>query len=349
VTALKPPRPDRFGWIDWISYYNQLLKEQGEATDFYCARIHLPSGNTTWYGSDHTWQDGAGALIEGLMKMGFRFSPSLLTREKARPWPDFVTRTRLFFRALRDELRPFRKLQWKTPGPDRPLAVFERIYHVFQEAETLAVRQNASQAHGSLKSFLLTQLHFAVNETFMESPGSTRWHVVVDMRPYDRSDTLAGNHISNYVVELPVYTTAKAVNHTLREGLASRSFLGTRLLVAFSGKLGLLRMKVAQDYKKPSVSPKITGSFSSLGVWPPPGTEPAFPDDEMLIPVGNVSRMNPICACNIECGKKLGVSLQVHSSIAENKEQCERLMQRWVSLILAPASSPSLTQEGNRK
>lgn len=325
--------PKRKQKTDWMGHYNKLLEEQGELSLIKCVIVNTVTNEQSLMCFDHTQYDGIGSLILGLRKLGFNIPDFPIIKLKKRP--HFFQMTYLVLRFIWNELKPVRPISWNYQNPKPPYKTFFPFYHSFDEKMTHNLQKKADELKIKLSSLVLFALNRSVNEILIHHPNQSRWHIPVNMRGFYSGPTKESNHISNYIVQLNAEDSPQTVFQKNLNELKSGSFLATFFMLNFGDFLGmkhLLRQKVKEDYRSPKCSERMTGTFSTVGAWPPKEELKTNPH-LMIFPHSNVSLKNPICCVDIVWHEKLCLGLTFHSSIVEDEKQCERVLRKIIQSL----------------
>ncbi len=288
--------------IDWLGRYHQWLEGYGEDTEIGCLKVNLATGSYDRIRYTHSLCDGSAALTDGMLKRGY--SSADVPQYRARRAPSWPRLLPALARFVKEELVPVRPLPWRFENPRAPFRALGPACYAFTRDETRAL--------GSpLSARVLYALARAVNLVWMKHDSVTRWHIPVNVR--DRHDLT--NRITNFIQDVRPQDDPRAILGAQFERLRRGAHFATRF---FLNRGGMLKAKVDRDYRRPQVSRRVTGTFSSLGAWPRSGATDRHPG-EVVIPYGNVSLKNPICLCNIVWHGQLTLSLQAHSSICRDE------------------------------
>jgi hypothetical protein len=325
--------PKRKQKTDWMGHYNTLLEQRGESSKMGCLIEHMITKERKQVFYDHTRYDGLGSLVVGMRQHGFDVPE--FPRLKLKRTPNFFQMLYLVLRFIYHELKPVKPIKWKYQNPNPPYKTLAPFPHYFDEEKTKKLITKAESERLKLPTLVLYALNRAVNEHLIEDANISRWHIPVNMRGVYEGPTEDSNHISNFIVTLKAQDTPKNVFDKSSKELKSGSFLAAFFMLNLGDYLGfggLLKNKVQQDYQKPKVSARITGTFSTLGVWPPQ-SEITKSTDLVIFPHSNVSLKNPICSVDVVWHKKLCFALAFHSSIVKDEEQCRRVLQSMVRIL----------------
>lgn len=318
-----------------MAEYNRYLEEQGETSFIGCIRLDEKTGEQTEVCDSHLYHDGLGGLVAGMKKAGY--TGTLLPASTPRKRPPFIFIVPHTLRFLFEEFRPRKPLKWKRQNTDRNFKTYGKYTHVFSEQETETIKTKAKSENITVLALLLKALSDSTNAVLMSEPGVTRWHIPVDLRSFKTEDTSSGNHISNFICEIAPGDSAQDIHAQNLRKLKSGSFFAADFFLNlgnFPGCEKVLLNKVKGDYKKIKASPRMSGSFGYIGSWPKPGSvAPASHSNDVLIPFGNVSLMNPICATSMIWKTRLTFGLQLHSSIVSEKEEGTLLMSEIVKRV----------------
>jgi hypothetical protein len=325
--------PKRKNKVDWMGYYNTLLEKKGESAQMGCLVLNAKTNETERVFYDHTKLDGLGCLVVGMRSYGFDLPE--FPRIRLKQNPNFFQKFYLNLRFLYHEFKPVKPLTWKFKNPSGPYKTFSPYHHYFDEAQTELLNKKSAEMKIKLPTLILYALNRAVNDNLMLKPENSRWHIPVNMRGLYVGPTEDSNHISNFIVTLDSNDTPKDVFDKSSKELKSGSFLATFFMLNLGNYLGLgnlLKNKVDQDYKNPKCSNKMTGTFSTLGVWPPP-SENIKHTDLIIFPHSNVSLKNPVCSVDVVWHGKLCFALAFHSSIVKNEEECKMVLKSMVNYL----------------
>ena len=318
---------------DWMAEYNKALEAQGEDSTIGCLRHRPSEGKSLDVQYSNTRIDGIGAMTEGLKSIGYASEEIPEFKYGKEPsrwklWPELIG-------FLLRELQPIRPLPWIYRRPEKPYTTYGKCFQIFDVAETRALQTKARAQGGNYTTLLLHGLNRAVNECLLERPSLNRWHIPVNVRGLHGDGSEKKNYLSNFLQEIgPESSVSQILKEQFRQ-LRRGSFHATFFFLNigdFYGLKNVLPGKVSKAYQKPRCSERVTGTFSSIGSWPKPTAKDHHPD-EVLIPYGNVSLKNPICALNMLWWGKLTVSLQVHSSVVAGQAEAENLMKRWMENV----------------
>jgi hypothetical protein len=305
---------------DWMAEYNRYLEEQGESATIGVIRILGKTGERIEVLDSHLRNDGINGLASGMKQAGY--AGVQLRPKKTRKRPPFVAILPHLLNFLFEEFRPRKPLAWKSQNIDRNFKTYGTYAHAFTVEETNALKARSKDAEVSIVPVLLKAVSDATNEVLMNESGVTRWHIPVDIRTFKAEDTSFGNHISNFICEIHPPDTPLDIHHQNLRKLKSGSFFAADFFLNlgnYPGCAQVLSNKVRGDYKKIRTSPRITGSFGYIGSWPKAGTvAPTSHPDEIVIPFGNVSLMNPICVTAMTWKRQLTLGIRLHSSIVSS-------------------------------
>lgn len=325
--------PKRKEKIDWMGHYNTLLEQQGESSRMGCLIYDQKTKKEERVSYDHTRYDGLGSLVVGMRSYGFEVPE--FPRLKLKRTPNFFQMAFLVARFIFKELAPVKPIQWKHQSPAAPYKTFAPFPHFFDEEKTKKIVEKVESQGMKLPTLILYALNKAVNENLISKPDISRWHIPVNMRGHYQGPTEDANHISNFIVTLGAQDTPKEVFQKSSKELKSGSFLAAFFMLNLGNYLGfggLLKNKVAQDYRKARCSERITGTFSTLGVWPP-AAEIKKSTDLVIFPHSNVSLKNPICSVDVVWHQKLCFALAFHSSVVQDDSQCTKVLQSMIRII----------------
>lgn len=317
---------------DWIAEFYRLLNEHGESTEMVALGYDTATGRTQRMQTfDHRTVDGFGALAEGLRNLGYAI-PNLARKELRRP-PSWMRLLPEYVKFLAEEVNPRPVLRWKTVNRERPFTRSASFY-IFSEEETAEIKRRSRAISGNYRSFLLYHLNAAVNETLMLAPVTNRWHIPVNTRPFFRGLSETSNNISSYLVRVTPKMEPASLTRAIERGAANFAYLAAHFFLRlgdFFPLRNLLKNNVGQKYRDPEPSKRVTGSFSSFGPWPPARQRPE--SELIIVPLGLVSKVVPVCVCNLEWRHRLVLSLQAHSSITNGIEDVRRTMDAWLARI----------------
>lgn len=325
-----PKRKDK---KDWMGYYNTLLEQRGESPKMGCLILDLKTQKKEQVFYDHTRYDGLGCLVVGMRQYGFEVPE--FPRLKLKSVPNFFQMFYLVLRFIYHELKPVKPIRWKYQNPQAPYKTYAPFPFYFDEEKTQKIIQKAEGEKLKLPTLILYALNRAVNEHLIENPDGSRWHIPVNMRGHYEGPTDDANHISNFIVTLKSGDTPLDVFKKSSRELKSGSFLAAFFMLNlgdYFGFGGLLKNKVKQDYQNPECSKRITGTFSTLGVWPPQD-EIKKSTDLVIFPHSNVSLKNPICSVDVVWHKKLCFALAFHSSILQDEKQGQKVLDSMVRIL----------------
>jgi hypothetical protein len=320
---------------DWMSQYNHYLAQEGESVElasFWLNEKGVEPEPKKKFSRLHTESDGIGAMREGLRYHGFRADE--LPEVPARNQPSYWKVLPQIFRFAKDELFLPPALPWKYKNLDQKFFTYPPKGMVLTEEETQYVIAKATQAKSNFSVYLLHAWAQVVNEIWMSQPTETRWHVPVSVRKENQT-TETGNYISNFILNVKPNDDVVAMTIRRRIMLYKGAHIATLFFLNIGDWIGLksvLKNKVKSDYHPPTVSTRMTGTFSFVGIWPAPHASPLFPGESVVV-CGNVSLKNPICTVAILWRGKVSVGVTVHSSICTDEAQIDRAIQRWKEIL----------------
>jgi hypothetical protein len=315
---------------DWLAHYNALLERHGESAAIGSLHWQKATGEVKESHYNHTAIDGMGAMAHGLRTL-WGYTEDELPRASFRQPPTLRSLLPQLVRFAWNEVRAVPALPWKKRYAAPPFHVYGKGYRIFSVEETEALVKRARKLKGTYNTLVLHAFNRAVNEVLQTAPCTNRWHVPVQVGGMPGRGQENVNRMSNFVQEVGWDDSVEAITQEQFRHFRAGTHYATLFFLNlgdFRGFKNFLSRKVAADYRRPSVSGRITGTFSSLGAWPKKGA-PNRNDWEVLIPFGNVSLKNPICTVNLIWHGQLAMSLQLHSSIA-NPADVEAVMEAWV-------------------
>jgi hypothetical protein len=318
---------------DWYAHYNSLLEQKGESVEIGCVLFNTKTKESRKVLFKHTEVDGIGAITQGMLKSGYKLEdfPRLSQRKQSLTWKHLPRILKFIYH----EVAPLKSLPWKNQKNKTELKSFGPYTEVFDVATSNRIFQQAKELKGTHQSLLLKALSQAVTQYCYKEQAITRWHIPINIRD-NLSSSTKGNEFTNFIIEVRPQDSVYDITRHMKKMLK----LGDHIVTLFFLQIGnfrgmgkVLDQKVDKDYKIGKVSGKVNGSFSSLGRWPNKNVENHLGDD-VVVPFGNVSLMNPICALNMEWHGHITMSIVMHSSIGENDNQGKELIALWKQNIL---------------
>ena len=319
--------------VDWFA--RSLLKS-GTYYDAVWWRFEREGSTPEILIQPHTRFDGIGWLGHLFQeRYGVRLNP-LPTMPGARPAPSLWKLIAPAIRSAREVwLGPSGAL-WKRSGANShssaPSGTREgtppcHACLVLTIEETQRLQQNAARRRVSLNALALWAMNRALAPDLVPGSGPAIWSVPVNMRGCVALRDPHANHLSGVEVSTaPEAWPTQIYERLLGEFRHDSHWVAWHTLTAgkWIGSLG----PIVFDWIALRDSRRLTGSFSFLGEWPPPGVELKRPDFAWAC--SSISRAErPLGVGMILWRGRLTIGLLAHPTVSRDPGDAQRWLESW--------------------
>jgi hypothetical protein len=317
---------------DPIKPWFLALESMGEFIGMRFARI--PPGKTEpdWIYVRHCDYDGIGAIKKMFTERGATVDE--LPRARHPASPSFLS----FFKLLKLQMQPRRRLHWKNLGQSKKLSgppqpAPAAAWHVFNEVETLRMRRFCNAAGVTVNSFLLEHLTATIRPYLQEGgSGAVPWMIPVNMRGRVVSSGELANQTSYLSVTVRPSDSIRDI-HQNTQAAMDREEHCTNWFAYGLGRFiprGLMKFLIAKEL---ATSQWNLGAFSNLGAWDSEKkiTSPDCLGDWLVSPP--VLRFQLFGAGCITFQNRLGVLIQAHPELTTDVAVCRKWIKEWVAAI----------------
>jgi hypothetical protein len=288
-------------------------------------RIPHQSDQVEWSFVSHCECDGIGGFVRILRERGFAPSNLPSSNHPSRSaitslWNLWNDRAGDHVCALRTD---WKRQEAPTSAPSQAVA-----WHVFQESETHAIRENARRLKVTVNSLLLKHLDHAIRPEVRGTAPKIPWVIPVNMRGLVRLHDDTENHVSCVDVLVAADDTPANIHRQILRRLergehqANYLLLGLGRFLSHGTKVKIL----AKARSKPAGN---IGSFSNLGVW---DSQKNMETNDSWLFCPPVVRGQLLGAGCVTFQNRLGLALQGHPGTPP--DPVRRWMDRWIGGIL---------------
>lgn len=326
--------------VDWVAL--SILKT-GSYLEPLWWRVPEPPAGAEMLAQRHAEFDGVGWFAHLIREKYGVLIEKLPVMPGARPSPPLW---RLILPALRCAkavwLAPS-AARWKNFDTDASIQPGEipscKAWRVLSREETEQVLRRASKERVSLNALGLWAMNQALQESLIPGSGPMLWSIPVNMRGCISMEDPNANHVSGVEACTPANASAAGIYEALLEAFRNNDHWvawHTLTLGKWFGPLG----PVIFEWVALRKSRRLTGSFSFLGSWPPPGVEIPKPDHAWCCT--SIARLErPLGVGMLVWLGRLSIGLIAHPALSRDARQAERWLTSWKSHILSEGSDPA--------
>lgn len=321
-----PSSPGR----DPIRPWFEALEELGDYSSFKFGHV-AESGEVRWHERSHKLFDGIGGFADILQEAKIVPPPLPQNKHPSKPswWP--------FVRALPALLGPRRRLAWasleKGPAvPEGPLPDPVLGWHLFDEDQSVAVREAARALGVTINSYLLKHLDAVIRKELQNPKAATPWMLPVNLRSKVKCERETENQSSYLAIQIAhdqdVTDLHADIHRRLDRGehwAAWKGYSATRPFPPALKKWALAHDRAMTQWN--------LGLFTNLGNWDPDKTITDPDYSRAWVVRATVLRSQMIGAACISFQGRLSLSVQVHPDLTTAPSVPERWMKDWVQRI----------------
>ena len=316
---------------DPIRPWFQALEALGECIGIRFGQIKPGTKTPEWSFLDHTDYDGIGGFTTLIRDRGGVVGDlPRITHPAPLSWWSFA-------RVLPAMMGPRKRLKWKDlpqgPPPPPPNQPTEAVaWHVFNEQETLQIRQAARNSLVTVNSLLIKYLDRAVRPYLEDPSQAIPWMIPVNLRGKVEQPRDTENHSTYIGIRILAAEGVREVHRHIYDMLQKgrhcahwKAFAATRFTSP-----GLKKKLINTDR---ATTQWNLGGFSNLGIWDAEKkiTAPGVQGDWLFAPPVLATQL--LGAGCVTFQGRLSLTLQVHPDLTTAPEVPEEWMNRWVHEI----------------
>jgi len=289
---------------DWVAEWFPILRLHGEFTDIVFGRVSKQEAPEFFY-LDHGHYDGIGGFQQLLAeKEGINLPAPQLKELKS----NFLKRILGFILYLLDSR--VRHISWNKRQTEGSFKRNHPIPLVLGQQETTKLCEVAKQGHSSVTGLLLGTLDKVVRDTLQNSKQKNIWLLPINMRgQVERVDSKT-NHASYISIKTLEHEAATHISLKIKMAIERRYHWAAWWGIVLGQKIGIQGMQkiMAKYYAKKH---SWTGTVSNLGIWGKNNT----PSHGGWFFCPPVTRAHPVALGCVTFSGKMGLCLQIHSSL----------------------------------
>ncbi|HVU28251.1 MAG TPA: hypothetical protein VHG71_11020 [Verrucomicrobiae bacterium] len=308
------------------------LESMGEFIGMRLARIPPGKSEPDWIYVPHSECDGFAVIKKLFAERGGIVEALPQARHPAKP------SVSSFFKLMKMQMQPRWRLHWKDLGASRgksdPCQPAPAVaWHVFEEDQTLQMRQFCNAAGGTVNSFLLRHLTAALRPCLVEGEeASVPWMIPVNMRGRVVSAGEMSNHVSYVTVVVRPGNTSREI-HQSTQAAMDREEHCTNWFAYSLGKYMPQKMKRFLIAKELATPQWYLGAFTNLGAW---DSEKKITSPDCLgawLATALVFRFQPFGAGCFTFQNRMSLCVQAHPELTTDPEICRTWIKNWVNAI----------------
>lgn len=242
------------------------VESTGEFIGMRLARIPPGKSEPEWIYVPHSECDGFAVIKKLFAERGATVGELAQARHPAKP------SARSFFKLMKMQMQPRWRLHWKDLGASKGKADSRQpapavAWHVFEEEQTLQMRQFCNANGGTVNSFLLRHLSATVRPYLVEGEAApVPWMIPVNMRGRVKSAGEMSNHVSYVTVIVRPGETSSGV-HQSTQAAMDREEHCTNWFGYTLGRYMPQSVKRFLLTKELATPQWYLGAFTNLGAW----------------------------------------------------------------------------------
>jgi hypothetical protein len=323
---------------DWVDVWFEIQNELGVEVNWRLGWTAENGDDPMWINLDHRKFDGVGGFLSILKKGGWPIESVPMSREEKRP-----SAFRMIVELIRQEIakRRLQPVKWRDETGNMSTDGMQRFVHGFSEEDTKTVISNAKAAGVSVNTFLLFHLNQSIQKNLLVVPGDNVWLVPVNLRGPLRRKDISSNHVSFFPIRIkPSYDVARLGELTQTNIKRMCHWVSWYFINAIGKKRG--RDGVYAVVKKNlDAQRSLVGVFTNLGIWPPPeshegmkGHAEQLGERKTWFVSANNTPAVPVGGGAVTWFGRLGISVQVHPSVAGNQAIGQEIIKDWTSRLI---------------
>ncbi|HEY3762050.1 MAG TPA: hypothetical protein VGN23_09915 [Verrucomicrobiae bacterium] len=310
------------------------LEDTGEFIGMRLGRIPPGKSEPEWIYVPHSECDGFAVIKRLFAERGGTVGELGQARHPAKP------SAKSFFRLMKMQFQPRQRLHWKDISPNKgkgdprqpPTAV---AWHVFEEDQTLRIRQYCNAAGGTVNSFLMRHLTDTVTPSLVEGKTApVPWMIPVNLRGRVKSAGEMSNQVSYVSVLVRPGDTLREI-HQSTQAAMDREEHCTNWFGYSLGRYIPRRVKRFLIAKEMITTQWNLGAFTNLGAW---DSEKKITSPDCIgawMATTLVFRFQQFGAGCFTFQNRLSLCIQAHQTLTTDPAICRKWIADWVTAIEA--------------
>lgn len=323
---------------DWSGRKYRVLQALGENIDMICGIYRPETREMQWFLHSHEVDDGYGAMVKILARAGVTIAPRLRAIPPRRP--SLLQQ----LKALKLHVHNSRRVDYhwraRSESPNGPEPCL--VHVLLKQEHGQQIRQHARKLGVGETALLLASLDRMSRASCLKHDSTRVWLLPHDVRRTLGVSATSGNWTAPVSLRLEKNATAHAIYGQLKALYAQRILWGSWLYTNFARWLS--EDMIQRAYTRIKGRAWI-GVFANMGHWRAPTVEPHPLAGAWIVSAPPASAVCPVTAGSFNWEGRMGLTLQLHTSLGANGDACMTLMRDWIADIYREVGIAEATPE----